>query len=315
MADDIKSADRDELLKRLYGGVNVKTRRYRFRSYKKCFVGSEAVDFMVESGWAKDREEAVQIGLALQKYHRLFVHCVDPDKHPFKDSYKFYRFHRRDPRKNQEISFTPDGYTSSEDDENSIDEDGYLDDPYAFKSLSTSKKVGLYCIGAILQQKMNVVWKQSVEEYCFTTQEAIDYMVSSGLASSRIDAVHIGEALQRETGCIDNVENDDKFADKRQFFFFVFDPPNQWREKLEAEVEDFVKNLKVKNHKYKFKTYRNCFTGSDAVTLLVKLGVTTSRQDAVLIGRAFMHEFQLFAHCVNEHTFEDTDLFYRFTGY
>lgn len=44
MADQIKFEDRDELLKRLYGGVKIKSRRYRFRQYKKCFVGSEAVD-------------------------------------------------------------------------------------------------------------------------------------------------------------------------------------------------------------------------------------------------------------------------------
>lgn len=248
-------------------------------------VGCLSARSMVESRWAKSRDEAVRIGMALQKEHSLFEHVVDPAKVPFKDSYQFYKIIRRDPKKQQEISFTPEGYTSSDDDDNSIDADGYLNDPYAFKSLSNSKKIGLYSIGAILQKKVNVVYKQSVEEYCFKTEEAIDYMVSSGLAASRIDAVHIGEALQRETGCIDNVENDDKFADKRQFFFFAFDPPNRWREKLEDEVEDFVKGVKVKDHKYKLKKYTNCFTGSNAVSLLVSSGVTTSRQDAVLIGR------------------------------
>jgi hypothetical protein len=38
-------------------GVEIKDRKYRLSTYKQCFVGSEAVDFLVASGAAETRED------------------------------------------------------------------------------------------------------------------------------------------------------------------------------------------------------------------------------------------------------------------
>jgi pyruvate/2-oxoglutarate dehydrogenase complex dihydrolipoamide dehydrogenase (E3) component len=70
-------------------GVELKDRKYHMKTYQQCFVGSEAVDYLLNSGEASNREDAVQIGRALEAMH-LFEHCTRD--HQFSDDYLFFRF-------------------------------------------------------------------------------------------------------------------------------------------------------------------------------------------------------------------------------
>jgi hypothetical protein len=70
--------------------VVVKDRSYHLTTYKQCFVGSEAVDFLVKSGMAESREDAVLLGKALASDFHLFEHVTRD--HEFKDEALFYRF-------------------------------------------------------------------------------------------------------------------------------------------------------------------------------------------------------------------------------
>ena len=70
--------------------VDIRDRPYGVRTYKQCFVGSEAVDRMIESGLAKDREEAVELGQNWMRFLGLFRHVCDD--HEFKDKHLFYKF-------------------------------------------------------------------------------------------------------------------------------------------------------------------------------------------------------------------------------
>mmetsp|Transcript_30418 Transcript_30418/g.50532 ORF Transcript_30418/g.50532 Transcript_30418/m.50532 type:complete len:291 (+) Transcript_30418:161-1033(+) len=81
--------DLNEIATKFKRHVKVSDRTYRLKSYKQCFIGSEAVDYLVESGATLTREDAVEIGKAFMEM-RLFEHvCRD---HEFKDEYLFYRF-------------------------------------------------------------------------------------------------------------------------------------------------------------------------------------------------------------------------------
>lgn len=80
----------DEVAAAFKKGVKVSTKRYRLRIYRQTFAGNEAVDFLVNSGYASSREEAVKIGLWLEKDKKLFEHVHR--KHEFKDSRLFYHF-------------------------------------------------------------------------------------------------------------------------------------------------------------------------------------------------------------------------------
>jgi small-conductance mechanosensitive channel len=83
-------AETEALLARMRGtgGVPIADRRFRLRVYRRCFVASEAVDWLV-GALGVSREEAVELGRALVA--RGSVHHVRHE-HTFKDGHFFYRF-------------------------------------------------------------------------------------------------------------------------------------------------------------------------------------------------------------------------------
>jgi potassium-dependent mechanosensitive channel len=70
-------------------GVEIKDRRYLVNIYPKCFVGSEAVDWLVRNQ-RTTKEGAVRIGQLL--VNRGIIHHV-LDEHSFEDKNLFYRFY------------------------------------------------------------------------------------------------------------------------------------------------------------------------------------------------------------------------------
>lgn len=70
-------------------GVSITSRRYRFNLYHACFIGSEAVDWLVEY-LGCTREKAVEVGQILRD--RGILHHV-LDEHSFEDKHLFYRFY------------------------------------------------------------------------------------------------------------------------------------------------------------------------------------------------------------------------------
>lgn len=81
--------DIDNLLVRFRKSVEIKDRKYRLSTYKKCFVGSDAVQWLVTSGTTETREDAVRVGQTLVDSGYI-EHCVR--EHAFKDEGLFYRF-------------------------------------------------------------------------------------------------------------------------------------------------------------------------------------------------------------------------------
>ena len=70
-------------------GITVKERRFMFKVFPHCFVGSEAVHWLIINGFAKSREEALNIGNMLMFLGDI-AH-VTKEKH-FEDKYEFYKF-------------------------------------------------------------------------------------------------------------------------------------------------------------------------------------------------------------------------------
>lgn len=80
---------------------------------------------------------------------------------------------------------------------------------------------------------------------------------------------------------------------------------------LESIAAKFKENVQVQDRKYHLKTYKECFVGSEAVDYLVESGATSTREDAVELGRALQSTY-LFEHVTRDHQFADKPLFYRF---
>ena len=70
-------------------GLDIKTRRHQLKLYKRCFVGSEAVDWLVNQ-LNISRAKAVAVGQKL--IDKKVIHHVS-DEHTFKDEFLFYRFY------------------------------------------------------------------------------------------------------------------------------------------------------------------------------------------------------------------------------
>lgn len=68
--------------------VKLEDRKFRLKTYHQVFVGTDAVDYLIKSGAAASREDAVDLGKALQQMN-LFEHVFRD--HDFKDEYLFYR--------------------------------------------------------------------------------------------------------------------------------------------------------------------------------------------------------------------------------
>ncbi len=76
-------------LMRNFGGVSIRDRRYKLKNYARCFVGSEAVAWLVRN-LELSSDEAVQLGQRL--VNEGWVHHV-VDEHAFEDHQFFYRFY------------------------------------------------------------------------------------------------------------------------------------------------------------------------------------------------------------------------------
>ena len=79
-----------EIADKLQRNVEVRDRTYHLKKYPQCFVGSEAVDYLVESNLAPSREDAVRIGNDIMAAVGIFEHVCQ--EHDLQDGYFFYRF-------------------------------------------------------------------------------------------------------------------------------------------------------------------------------------------------------------------------------
>ena len=89
--DKLTEKDLEKLVAemRSANGLKIRDRNYHLNLYPVCFVGSEAVDWLVQKQNYK-REEAIEIGQILLE--KGIIHHVT-DEHSFQDAYLFYRFY------------------------------------------------------------------------------------------------------------------------------------------------------------------------------------------------------------------------------
>ncbi len=89
--DPLASLDLDRVVAGMRGpmGLDIRDRRHLLSVYRQCFVGSEAVEWMVRAQQLT-RDEAVRVGQVLVE--RGIIHHV-LDEHQFRDGHFYYRFY------------------------------------------------------------------------------------------------------------------------------------------------------------------------------------------------------------------------------
>lgn len=68
--------------------------------------------------------------------------------------------------------------------------------------------------------------------------------------------------------------------------------------------------VEIKNRKYRFRTYEQCFIGSEAVTW-ISMHIGCTRDQAVQFGQRLLSMF-IIRHVTGEHNFDDQNLFFEF---
>jgi len=86
---DVKLTKLAEAIKNPRNGVRIADRKYRFKTYPRCFIGYELVNWILLSKRAPDREQAVALCNQLLE-HKIIRHvCGDT---VFRDGYLLYQF-------------------------------------------------------------------------------------------------------------------------------------------------------------------------------------------------------------------------------
>jgi len=71
-------------------GLPVKDRKQMLKTYPNCFIGQEAVDWMLRNLPIRDRDDAVTLGQRLLSSN--YIHHINDDKKGFKDGEVYYYF-------------------------------------------------------------------------------------------------------------------------------------------------------------------------------------------------------------------------------
>eukprot|EP00180_Rhodochaete_pulchella_P002321 Plantae.Rhodophyta-Rhodochaete_pulchella.ctg3514.p1 GENE.Plantae.Rhodophyta-Rhodochaete_pulchella.ctg3514~~Plantae.Rhodophyta-Rhodochaete_pulchella.ctg3514.p1 ORF type:complete len:452 (-),score=51.63 Plantae.Rhodophyta-Rhodochaete_pulchella.ctg3514:118-1473(-) len=83
------SMDMMRLIEEFRHGAEIRDRKFHTKQYRNCFVGCDAVQWLVDAGYARNVDEAVSVGNQMME-QGVFSH-VSHD-HSFENKFLFYRF-------------------------------------------------------------------------------------------------------------------------------------------------------------------------------------------------------------------------------
>jgi hypothetical protein len=155
-------------------GIEVGPNVFHYRTYNDTFVGRDAVSFLMNHRLAKTRQDAVRVGNSLLE-RGIFQHCSGD--HQFKDKFLFYRFVSHKQRLQEQK-------------------------PGAMDTMPVEA----------LAMRFRELVKPSLDPHhpfrnAFCGSAAVDAIIQGSLASSRFEAVQIGQ----------------KLAEDLQLFYCVYD--------------------------------------------------------------------------------------------
>jgi len=173
----------EDLIEMMRDQIDIRNRVVRLRKYKDCFVGSEAVDWMMEKLNLKNKEEAVAIGETLMMRGFIFHYTRSA---PFKNSKtEFYRFSDKS-ESNYKL------------DEERINQ---FIDKMRWEVPIKDRRKG-----------------KQVYPACFVGAEAVDWFIKKLKLSTREEGVEFGQTLI-DRSIIHHVKFRDTFSDKQTSYY------------------------------------------------------------------------------------------------
>jgi len=199
---------------------------------------------MVDNNLAPCRKEAVEICRLLANEVGLFK-GVDGST-VFKDDHQLYKFDER---------FEATGLISGQD---ATD--------IGVRSLPLEKIAEAFRSGVkVKDHKRGIRTHKST----FVGSSAVDFLVGSRMAESRVAAVDLGQSLAREFGLFEHVNNEHEFRDEELLYRFSYEGEILPLEVLEIDQlrlmeisKAFEANVAVSEHNVELRVYPNSFLGA-----------------------------------------------------
>lgn len=205
-ASSLSEADEEILCQTMepFRGFEVKDRRWRLRTYKKCFVACDAISWLVSSG-IQQGGQALSRGSALALLERfrnlgLIVHVCDRGK-PVSDELLFFEF-------TGEAKKVFSGKKRT------------LKEGLAIRSLDEILVALKHpATGLVVKDRQ---WRLKTYKQCFVASEMIDWLIANLRLRSRPDAVELANKLVA-CGAIRHVVITQPVRDAYLFFEFTPD--------------------------------------------------------------------------------------------
>ena len=151
---------------------------------------------------------------------------------------------------------------------------------------------------------------------CFVGSDAVEILMTLGKFQTRYQALAVGRLLQDNKNMFECVNSPKVYQledDKRLFYEFTLNttagttrPKNDaLLINLEEKMRAFQRGVKVKDRSYRLTTYKQCFVGKEAVDLMMRQKMGTTRQECVELGRILQKKYNLFLPVTGAHEFED----------
>ena len=222
---NVRQANIVELAQAFELGVKVATHKIESGEEVEAFIGSDAVDWMLQAEFASNRADAEALGKLVMKEIKLFEHI--PSGVDFFDDYRFYKFTEVGERTYPEGVEVPKSDVVAPMKKESILE----------LSIEDLKKVAsLFRQGV----KTGTLEHRGYQyKKCFAGDKAVTWMVDSSQAQSRAAAIRLGQRILKELELFVHVpkpnETEQTFKDDTIFYRFADD-----HEELKDEEPEFV---------------------------------------------------------------------------
>ena len=83
-------------------------------------------------------------------------------------------------------------------------------------------------------------------------------------------------------------------------------------EPLQCKAERLYSKCDLEDRRWKLKTYKSCFIGSEIIAVIIKLKFASNTDEAIEFGNKLLNS-NLICHVENDHIFKNENLFYKFT--
>jgi Protein kinase domain/Domain found in Dishevelled, Egl-10, and Pleckstrin (DEP) len=184
----------------MFRGVPVKDRKWRFRTYKRCFVAEEAVSWVAKRQTGKgdvsseDRNRASMLLESLRS-DGYVEHVVDKKKE-FQDSYLFYQYTGK---AKEALSQRRRSLNASVKIENLVDVLNAVTDPVS---------------GVLIKDRK---WRLKTYKQCFVASELVDWMMNNLRMRTRGEAIELANRFVAN-GSIRHVVQAQPVRDEYLFF-------------------------------------------------------------------------------------------------